>query len=387
MASNTSKEPVGGAGTASLLPTIKHSEYIIDFKQFVPANVGQRIHIGNTRVNATVLEAGPVRWEMTASALSMLWNELQTVVSKDPELNELFHFLYPTYYVSETPIVALSEHNVFRNNPILLDALRMLMTDDLDIEARRAKLADISSFPDLDVRIARLLLFAYDLLNPRQVLKVKRDSGNILYCDVSINGRVTPLIEKKELVESVTLEQFVEIHSWIVNDLLALYISHPHKVQSICTHPFVGNTAFMNYIQRLMEHQYIVFLSMSTVTDSELIVYRGSPHFKQYAIRRRAFISTSNDKNAANEFAETDERAKKIIIPPGTRILDLSELNFLGEREIIIFPFTADSNLVIEPVAIAQTRGKRQTYRIRNPTDANRNLPRSRRQSQRRRRA
>jgi ankyrin repeat protein len=424
------------AGVTPLFLTQKWKEYelAILFESFprkpiIPINVGDKIavpHISNKNElayiyklnapNAEVVEIGPCRWEITESELTKFYNHIRTVLygdKADNELQETLHYLFPSFYPEKEPITALSDTNSFRTKPELLGLLQLLNNDSLDIETRRLTLREICKLPlaKNDTRILEIIYLANQILKPLQIIKVKfLESDTYAFyqaydCSRSQNliqfisapfieggdgperDGIVPLLGfgvgtyKSILPDLYNLEQITEINSWTCHGLLSLYLGIPGIVQSVCTNPFVGNTKLWDHAEDMMKRQFEILYSASKTLETELTVYRGSPHFKPYPIRRHSIFASSKSGYVANTFARPG-KAKIIKLPPGTRVLDISNIN-KKEKEVLIFPPATDSNLVIEPIEI-RNNNKRNTYRFRNPTNGNRNLPRERRRTYRR---
>ncbi len=451
-------QPVGGAGAAPEHIGIRIGDNVqAKFKVISEYDEDDEDDVIRL-FNSEVIEAGPCRLEVTESKLVEFYNYLEHIKNHNPEVKQTLHYLFPTLFPSEEPI-SLPEGNVFRSKSELLELLRSLNAD-MDITARREKLLEIYNYVNpgtLDkeieenkqvLRLIRLVSKARHLIKPSQVINVRitddlsayssgkyyssayNNSGNAVpiplgdvyayyvahncspddihfiaegYDIDSIDG-VFPVqhntedenIIKSTLPNKYTLEQITEINSWITHGLLSIYLIRPDIVHSVCTNPFVGNAKFWAHVQAMMEHQFTILHSLTVPISNTLVVYRGSTFFPSHDVRRRSIFATSLNETVANNFAGKNDIAKLVIIPPGTRILDLSHIN-QTEKEILIFPYERDANMVIEPLEIinrsnrsnssnrSKNKNKRNTYRIRNITNRNRNLPRSRRQSRRRR--
>jgi hypothetical protein len=361
---------------------------------------------GNIKVR--IVETSPCRWEVAESGITKFDRAFNNYMIIYPDFKELMQFIFPRQFPSEPPVSELKPTNKFIGNPTLLELIRSLGNDEMNTNDRHSKLVEIFTNSRFDSQIKDIARLGYATLKASQVVKVEfiEFPGKFAYyvlngCRIDTprllaqdyRNTFSPIITKSgemnsTLPDMYTLEQITEINYWITHGMLSIYLIRPDIVRSVITNPFVGNEATWRNIAESFNKQYEVLHSIAKPIDKELTVYRGSPHFKPYSVRLHAIFATSKVPEVANRFVSglnvnTHEsnapNAKEIKLPIGTRVLDLSDIN-VDEQEVLVFPNTVGSNMVIELVSTKATAGNRNTYHIRNVNEErNRNLPRSRR--------
>jgi ankyrin repeat protein len=172
-----------------------------------------------------------------------------------------------------------------------------------------------------------------------------------------------------------TLQQTSAINSWVTHGFLSTFLGRPEFVMSALMNPLVGNNDIIHYVERIMNKEFAQLCSAAKPLPHDIKVYRGSPYFKDYTVTQRTVIPTSLIPAVANSFGR-NRRAKIVIIPKGTSVIDLSLLN-VREQEILIVPSSCkDKKLTIMPIHLGGYNTKwrhhgefyeninRNTYRI-----------------------
>jgi hypothetical protein len=348
------------------------------------------------KVDVRIDEIGECQFEMTEAVITQFYSKLKTL-KKDKYMKEVLHYSLPSLFPTESPIEAISEENPLKSNMAHWEQLKQLNDPRMDIMSRRAKLGELSTIIDT-VAILELISLSYKMIKLSQTVKVEFPTigkfGYYVLHNCSINEpiniadsyifqednhenifNISPFAPQISNVDGVdvlkselpdySLPQISAINSWITHGLLSVFFRNSDFLKSICTNPFIGNEDFWGYIQDMMQRQFIILYSASKPLAADTLLYRGSPEFKEEPVRKRTIIATSKQPNVANLFSMLEESlAKKIIVPAGTHVIDLSPIN-MREEEVLIFP-SGDSNLLIEPLELLRNKTKRNTYRIRN---------------------
>jgi hypothetical protein len=338
---------------------------------------------------AKIVEVGPCRYEVTHQAANDFYKYLEPMKA-EPHYKEMLQYLFPSLFPTEAPIDVVSDDNPFKRKIEFLEPLKELNDPGLDIKQRKEILTNATPY---FYQFEELCKRALNVIKQSQVIKVEYigygSYGYYILHDCSINkpkhiaenylfsqggkqlsplapqidyGNVGAQVIVSELPTKYSLPQITEINSWITHGLLAKYQTHPDYFKSICTNPLIGNEAFWEYVNTMMQEQFRILYSLSVPLTEELIVYRGSPYFPVERILQHSIIATSKDPAIANDF-ENGVPSKEIHLPIHTRILDLSELN-IYEQEIIIMP-EVGSYLTIEPRDTTAANIRKQ-YTIRS---------------------
>lgn len=388
-----------------------YDEFTIIEREIIPAAIDMEIQVpvyvkGTTELQkqlAKIVEIGPCQFEITESKLSRFvskyYKSLKDDLLKYPELKDVMEYILPTLFPPSEPIHTLKDTNPLKLYQDRFDILKQLNNPDVDIIGRRAAIVRfLNSFDFYDRRIPALTKLKRFLVNTHYVIKqsqfinveFKSAPGIFAYYELhncstkypvncfggyafSENETSTyiPFIDPvggmitSKLPETYSMEHVAAMNSWITHGLLSLYLLFPTMIENVCTNPFIGNKAFWEYAQGFMQNQYRVLRSLAKPTTGDMKLYRTSPHFKNYPVRMQTILATSINSKIANEFGGSKEPfgAKRIHIPAGTFILDLTELN-VQEKEVLVFP--QNTNLVIEPMNVDPSEPKRKRYTIRN---------------------
>jgi hypothetical protein len=374
--------------------------------------ISHRVPVINPRVliqnveNVTVrIVEETRRWQCYTNTRGF-YREFNIFMTKYPDFKELMQFIFPRQFPSEPPVSELTSTNKFIGNPTLLELIRSLGNDEMNVNDRHSKLTEIITHCRFDERICHIASLAQNILKESQVVKVEFIAfpGKFAYYEFDgyRKNKYMPIVEgfenllrpeitssgemKSILPDMYTLEQITEINYWINHSMLSIYLMQPEIIRSVITNPFVGNEATWRNIAEMFNNQYEVLHSAAKPIDEELTVYRGSPHFKPYSVRYHSIFATSKDPEVAGKFSKANNSKannnnynnkflKVIKLPIGTRVLDLSVINS-EEQEVLVFPKAVGLNMVIERVSARNS----YRYRIRNVNEErNRNLPRSRR--------
>jgi hypothetical protein len=379
----------------------------------------------SVRVYARIVEVGDCRWELTRSKANLFQNLIETA---DEDIKQVLSLMngdidaisdankYKPYI--EKCQRNLNLHSMFKmfNKPTSMKRFKR----NIGINRRRIILNELINDPDCPGDLKTIFESAYDVIKKSQIIKVEyigfpaayayyvaHDCSNKLFlvaenlsleypnpiADEYEDG-IVPIIDTirrritSRLPDVYSLEQITEINSWLTHGMLSAYLFDPGWLKEICVHPLIGgNEVFWYGIGHMMEKQYQILFNLTKPLETEIIVYRGSPHYKSYPSRQLSVFATSTNEFVANGFGG---KAKIVNLPAGTRVLDLTNIN-KKEREILVFPNTKNANLIIEPLNIEGNETKKRfTYRIRNPMNQNRNVvkiagkPAARRRTRRR---
>lgn len=358
-------------------------------------------------VPAQIVEMGPCMLEVTEAAVTNFarkFDELQN----DKHFKEALHYALPSMFPTLPPIGSISDGNPLKLFQAEFDALKVLNSPGLRIQERRAKVVELMYTVTHD-EIRELLDLSSKISKPTQIIKVlylhnNPDSkfgyyalydcgtGQIVqiadayasisefdYNDDETITEVSPLLPllipgavgrgtrtmHSELPDLYTLPEITAINSWITHGLLSTYLMRPDYLQSICTNPLVGDIEFWGYVRSMMEEQFRNLYSASKPLDKQMILYRGSPHFANHPVSMRTIMATSTVNKVANRFNQK-KLARRIVVPAGTHVIDLSDLNIL-EKEVLILP--SRDKLAIEPLFLSPNYSIRNKYRIRNANE------------------
>jgi hypothetical protein len=353
-------------------------------------------------VPAEIVEIGPCMFEVTEAAVTNFSSKLDELLN-DKHFKEVFQYTFPSMFPTLAPIDSISDGNPLKPYQAEFDVLKVLNSPALRIHERRAKVVELMyAVTNDDIR--ELLELSSEISKPTQIIKVlyihnNPDSafGYYVLFDCAATGQIvniadayasisefdfndnetikdlSPLLPclipgavgrriQSELPNLYTIPQISAINSWITHGLLSTYLMRPDYLQSICTNPLIGDSAFWDSIRTMMEQQFADLYSASKPLEAEMIVYRGSEHFTNHPVQIRTIIATSIENKIANRFNQK-RLAKRIVIPAGTHIIDLSDLNIL-EKEVLILP--SHGELAIEPLFLSPNTSLRNKYRIRN---------------------
>lgn len=389
-------------------------------------------------VRARVVEVGDCRWEITESKASQFKKYIETADIHIKQVLSLINGdikVLPDENKYKTYAEIYNLHRIFNKK---YDGFKILgmksscsaankkcaspysMVASAGINLRRNGLIKLISDSVCPDDLKNLFRYAYDVFKKSQIIKVQyidyhpysyayyvahncSSDKLVLIAENLVLEYPNPIADEHEdgivpvehldriisrLPDMYSLEQITEINSWLTHGMLSTYLLNPGMVQDICTHPLIGNDFVWHETAALLEKQYQILFDLAKPLETDIHVYRGSPHYKSHPIRIHSVFATSTNEFVANGFGG---KAKIVKLPAGTRVLDLTRIN-KKEREILVFPSTKESNLIIEPVNVeGNERNKRFTYRIRNPMNTNRNVikvagkPAARRRTRRRR--
>lgn len=358
-------------------------------------------------IPAEIVEIGPCVFEVTEAAVTNFATKFEELLN-NTYFKEALHYTFPSLFPTFAPIDTISDENPLKPFLAEFDELKAFTSPGVSIQERRAKLVYLMN-TITHRELIELLELSYKIIKPTQVIKVKflkynsegRTGYYVLHnCSTSfvINvaeeyaviseqvnyndgdetiidiSHVIPVLVTDEkgklnleshLPDQYNLLEITAINSWITNGLLSTYLMRPEYLQSICTNPLVGDIEFWGYVRSMMETQFTHLYSASKPLDKQMILYRGSQHFANHPVSMRTIIATSTVNKLANRFNKK-MLARRIVVPAGTRIIDLTDLNIL-EKEVLILP--SRDKLAIEPLFISNNYSIRNKYRIRNANE------------------
>jgi hypothetical protein len=377
----------------------------------------------NNREPATIKKTSACRWEITEKRVMLFNNYMEAMLEADTsDFKDFFQFVF-----SNGNIENLSDTNKYKPYDKVIEFLSAIKYAE-DVTRRRDLLIQLLKLTpeECPLELKKLFGLAFDVIKKSQVIEVEfnnypgttayyiahdclKDKLVYLASSVSVEypgqtnedkgdglipNKHKPVGKEQNEIKSTlptkfTLDEITEINSWLSYGSLSIYLINPEFIKKICINPLIGDESFWNKTKKMLDKQFQILYNLSKPAVADLEVFRGSRHFSNKPYRVRSIFSTSTNSMVANLFAGGDKDGKKIIIPAGTRILDLTMIN-KKEKEILIFPANLDTNMIIEKVANANPEdpANRNTYRIRNANvNRNRNIVRSRkgRRSNRRR--